>query len=47
MEHKIYERLDIDVAKNTFGPKHPEGIDNGTKKFEHHNKGMIQGLSGF
>ena len=47
MEHKIYNRLNIDCAKNTFGPKHPEGIDSGTKKFEHHNKGKIQVLPGF
>ena len=47
MEHKIYDRLDIQVSKNVYGPRYPEGIDNGTKKFEHHNKGNIQGLPGF
>ena len=47
METKIYDRLDISASKNTFGPKHPEGIDNGTKKFSHHNKGAILNMAGF
>ena len=47
MEHKIYDRLDINVPKNVIGPKYPEGIDNGTVKFEHHNKGNIQCMPGF
>ena len=47
METKIYGRLDINASKDTFGPKHPEGIDSGTKKFAHHNKGGILSHAGF